>query len=159
MVWQEEEVQSLQGADLTGVYDQGSMCRMVVEHRLAHLDQPIRSDSMTPEGMREVHVRRLRGPWGRLYVKEMAKLRQLLPSLDIALPDFNGERRAIEQREPCDRITRNNSNSCPLSPLVYSSHSCGACDRPVLRPCCWIPHLIRACVDRSYVRPVICRTG
>jgi hypothetical protein len=109
MVWQEEEVQSLQGADLTGVYDQGSMYRMAVEDRLAHLDQPIRSDSMTPEGMRELHVRRLRGPWGRLYVKEMAKLRQLLPSLDIALPDFNGERRAIEQREPCDYITRNNS--------------------------------------------------
>lgn len=98
MACQEEEVQLMQDADLSGVYNEDAMYRMAVEHStLGHLEQ--RSKEWTSDEMQAVHVRRLRGPWGRLYVKELAKLRQLLAMLDVPLPDLNAERMAVEQRE------------------------------------------------------------
>lgn len=88
----------MQDADLSGVYNQDVMYRMAVEHStLGHLQE--RFKEWTSDEMQAVHVRRLRGPWGRLYAKELAKLRQLLAMLDVPLPDLNAERMAVEKRE------------------------------------------------------------
>jgi hypothetical protein len=51
------------------------------------------------EAMRELHKERLRGPWGRLYVKEMSALRQLLSLLDAPLPDPNAYKAALQERK------------------------------------------------------------
>jgi hypothetical protein len=52
------------------------------------------------EDAKALHVQRLRGPWGRLYAKELDQLRQGLTALHSApLPDPLAEKQLLAQRK------------------------------------------------------------
>lgn len=82
--------------DLRGMYKANVMNRMAGEH-VGSWDHE--GGAWSEEEMREVHVRRLRGPWGRLYAKELRKLRRLVRALDDQLFDVDAFEAAMLERE------------------------------------------------------------
>jgi hypothetical protein len=82
--------------DLHGMYKAEVMNRMAGEH-VGSWDHE--GGAWSEEEMREVHVRRLRGPWGRLYAKELRKLRRLVRALDDQLFDVDAFEAAMLERE------------------------------------------------------------
>lgn len=79
--------------ELTGMYESDFM------HEVDADDNSWLDERWTPEALRAVHLRRLRAPWGRLYVKELSKLREVLALLEAPLPDVDAYKAIVKQRK------------------------------------------------------------
>jgi hypothetical protein len=101
---QEEEVLEHLDLNLTGVYEDVFMRRGGLvpygpyKAWVKNIEEALKQEWTAAEVL-DVHERRLRGPWGRPYVRELARLRDLLNLLDTPMPDLQAHKHAIQQRK------------------------------------------------------------